>query len=243
MRAVSAPHEILQRELRREANPQTAAACRRFFKTGPGEYAHGDVFIGVKVPVIRKTIRPFRAMPAQGLRTLLASEVHEDRTAALILLTERYRKAAESRERAKLYGLYRACLDRVNHWDLVDLSAPWVPGSWWLETGDCSAMKKLALSDCLWHRRVAMVASLAFIRAGQGHQALTLAEMFFSDPHDLMHKAAGWMLREFGKRDLKSLEAFLEKHAGSMPRTMLRYAVERMDEHKRERYLKKKRES
>lgn len=234
--------ERLKQELRRKADPRKAAVSRSFFKTGPGEYAEGDTFIGVTVPEVRRIAKAFSALPESGLAGLLASKVHEDRMAALMILVERYRRAGARSERKNLYTFYRGHLDRVNNWDLVDLSAPSVPGPWWMETNGFPEMKKLARANNLWHRRVAMVGTLAFIRAGRFREPLEIADLLLEDPEDLMHKAAGWMLRELGKRDSKVLENYLQGRANRMPRTMLRYAIERFSEQKRQGYLKIKRE-
>jgi len=225
----------LRARLRRLASPTDVKFLQRFFKTGPGEYGEGDQFLGIRVPVTRQLAKEFAALPRRAVVTLLHSPIHEERLLALILLVNAYGRADEA-GRTEIYELYLAQLDRVNNWDLVDTSAPQIVGGHLAERPR-KILFRLARSENLWHRRVAMLATLYFIRAGDFGDALRLAERLRDDGHDLMHKAVGWMLREVGKRDIAALNEFLDRHAARMPRTMLRYAIEKLPEPARQRYL------
>ena len=225
----------LQAALRRIARPKVAKTSAWFFKTGPGEYGEGDQFIGVKVPEVRRVARDFRALPLAEIGRLLASPIHEDRLAALVVLVHQFERADEAGQK-RIFDFYLASTRRINNWDLVDVSAPQIAGGWLAERSR-KPLLKLAKSASLWERRTAIVATLHFIRRGDFGETLTIAEMLLGDRHDLIHKATGWMLREVGKRDEAVLEGFLDPFAPRMPRTMLRYAIERMDEAKRMRYL------
>jgi 3-methyladenine DNA glycosylase AlkD len=235
-RAAAAPTAAqVQRALRAVATPARARALARFFKTGKGEYGEGDRFIGVATPDLRAVVRRHAGLPLPGIVRLLASPVHEDRSAALLILCERYRGADEA-ERARLVRFYLAHTARVNNWDLVDISAPRILGDHLLERPR-GVLTRLARSPNLWERRIAVVATYAFLRRGECDDTLRLAERLLGDRHDLMHKAVGWMLRELGKRDPRALRGFLDAHAARMPRTMLRYALERLGPAERRRYL------
>ena len=222
--------------LRREASPKAARFLQRFFKTGPGEYGAGDKFIGIRVPVTRKLARKFRELPRRAVVALLQSPIHEERLLALIILVNAYQRGDDA-ERAEIYKLYLAQLDRVNNWDLVDSSAPYLIGPHLLNRSR-TTLFRLARSQNLWHRRVAVLATFHFIRAGDFADTLRLAERLRDDEHDLMHKAVGWMLREIGKRDVVVFRKYLDQHAAFMPRTMLRYAIEKLSERERRRYLR-----
>jgi 3-methyladenine DNA glycosylase AlkD len=185
---------------------------------------------------LRKLAREFRALPLPEVTALLHSPIHEERLLALILLVNGYERADEA-GRAEIYALYLEHLDRVNNWDLVDSSAPYIVGPHLLERPR-KILFRLARSNNLWHRRVAMLATFYFIRQNDFADALRLAELLRDDEHDLMHKAVGWMLREIGKRDVAVLRKFLDQHAALMPRTMLRYAIERLPERERQRFLR-----
>ena len=226
---------ILRSKLRQAASPVHARNLSWFFKTGPGEYGAGDKFIGIRVPVLRQLAREFRSLPLPASAILLQSPIHEERLLALLILTDAYRGADESR-RAAIYRLYLKNLARINNWDLVDVSAPRIVGPH-LENRSRKILFRLARSKNLWHRRVGILATFWFIRAGDFADALRLAELLLGDEHDLMHKAVGWMLREIGKRDVAVLKRFLDLHAAQMPRTMLRYAIEKFPERERKRYL------
>ncbi len=228
----------VQRALRAVASPERARASAWFFKTGKGEYGEGDRFIGITTPDLRAVVHRFAALPLAGIATLLASPVHEDRSAALLILCERFRKADRA-ERARVVRFYLAHTERVNNWDLVDLSAPRILGVHLLDRPR-GGLTRLARSRNLWERRIAVLATLAFIRQRQFDDTLRLAERLLGDRHDLMHKAVGWMLREVGKQDAGVLRGFLDAHAAHMPRTMLRYSLERLGPAERRRYMQAK---
>jgi 3-methyladenine DNA glycosylase AlkD len=220
--------------LRAAAEPEGAAALARFFKTGPGEYAEGDVFLGVKMPHTRRLVRASDALGTDDILSLLRSPVHEERLLALLVFVRRYElREAERENIAALFLRERAF---VNNWDLVDSSAPYILGPWLLGR-DRAILRELAGSESLWDRRIAVLATFAFIRAGDFSTTLELAARLLRDRHDLMHKAVGWMLREVGKRDGAALREFLAAHAPEMPRTMLRYAIERLEPAERARWL------
>lgn len=217
-------------------SPERAAHAQRFFKTGPGEYGEGDVFLGAKVPEVRSVVRRFRGLDLAQTRVLLDSEIHEHRLAGVLLVADRYATAGSPRrldvaEQQACVDFYLAavCDGRVNNWDLVDASAELVVGPWlWDRPRD--VLFDLAASESLWERRVAVLSTFAFIKRGDPSTTLALAERLLDDPEDLIHKAVGWMLREVGKRvDEAVLLGFLDQYAGRMPRTMLSYATERLD--------------
>jgi 3-methyladenine DNA glycosylase AlkD len=228
--------EKLREKLHAMADPAQAVNLSRFFKTGPGEYAEGDRFIGVRVPQIRKLVKVFAYCPVSEIRKLLKSPIHEERLLALLLLVQRYRQGGEA-EQERIYRLYLASMSYINNWDLVDASAEHIVGAWLFGRAR-EPLYQLAVSPSLWERRTAMLATFYFIKQGEFSESLSIAECLLSDTHDLIHKAVGWMLREVGKRDQATEEAFLKKHYQNMPRTMLRYAIERFPEHKRQAYLK-----
>lgn len=225
----------LRSKLRQLASPVHARNLSWFFKTAPGEYGAGDKFIGIRVPVLRRLAREFRQLPLAGVAALLRSPIHEERLLALIMLVNACQRADET-GRKEIYDLYLAHLDRVNNWDLVDVSAPRLVGRH-LAGRPRNILFRLARSKILWHRRVAVLATFYFIQMGDFADALRLAALLRDDEHDLMHKAVGWMLREIGKRDLAVLKQFLDRHAAQMPRTMLRYAIEKLPARARKRYL------
>jgi 3-methyladenine DNA glycosylase AlkD len=222
--------------LRAIADAETAAGLRRFFKTGPGQYGAGDRFLGIKTAPLRRLAREFVTLPLQEAKKLLCSPDHEARMLALLVLVGAFEKGDESCRQA-IHDLYLANSARVNNWDLVDASAPALVGGF-LVGRDRGVLTRLAGSASLWERRIAVVATLHFIRRGEFADTLRVAGLLLGDREDLIHKAAGWMLREVGKRDQAVLEGFLTAHCRRMPRTMLRYAIERFPEAKRRRYLK-----
>ncbi len=233
-------------ELRRVARADKVAILSGFFKTGKGQYGEGDRFLGVVVPDQRKIAKRFFAgrndltcaEVLSVVRDLLASEFHEDRLTALLILVEQYKRSGEE-DRQRIFELYLKSLRRINNWDLVDLSAPNIVGDYLLNR-DPAVLFELAESDHLWTRRVVVLATFSFIRVGRFAEILSLSERLLvekRDAHDLMHKAVGWMLREVGKRDQAALEAFLDRHAAQLPRTALRYAIERFAEPLRQKYL------
>jgi 3-methyladenine DNA glycosylase AlkD len=224
----------LQSRLLSLANPQHAAVLARFFKTGPGQYGEGDIFIGVKVPILRKLAKEFQTLPLPEVECLLHSEIHEARLVALLILIMQAAKADKARK--VIYDLYLANTKHINNWDLVDLSAPNIVGAY-LEKRSRRPLYRLARSSSLWERRISILATFHFIRLGDFDDTLSIAEILVGDKQDLIHKAVGWMLREVGKRDLATEEGFLQLHYQIMPRTMLRYAIEKFPERKRRMYL------
>jgi 3-methyladenine DNA glycosylase AlkD len=212
--------------LRRIADAGDAIFLQRFFKTGPGEYGEGDRFLGIRVPRTRRLAAIFESLPQAEILRLLAEPWHEARLLGLLILVRRFERGPLP-ERARIYRLYLRHTDRINNWDLVDVTAPRIVGAYrWNRSP--APFFALAKSPRLWDRRIAVVATAHFIRRGRFDVTLELARLLRTDPHDLMHKACGWMLREVGKRDESVLESFLDRHAARMPRTMLRYAIERL---------------
>ena len=221
--------------LRELGDPQIAAHSQRFFKTGPGEYGEGDVFLGIRVPVIRKAVAHFKDTDAGVVEQLLHSELHEVRLFALLAWVRLYQRGSEA-EREHIYKRYLANTQRVNGWDLVDSSAMHIVGAWLFER-DKHPLTVLAHSPILWGRRIGIIATFYDIRQNRFEQTLRIAEILVNDEHDLIHKAVGWMLREVGKRDQAAEEGFLRRHYKTMPRTMLRYAIERFPSAERKAYL------
>ena len=226
----------IRKRLRQFATREKAKALRRFFKTGVGEYGEGDVFLGVVVPDIRRVAGEFRDASLGEIRTLLASAVHEERLLALLLLVNAYARGDDALKK-KIYGLYLKNTKFINNWDLVDLSAPNIVGAYLFDKSR-RPLYAFAKSKNLWERRIAILSTSAFIRKDDFDDALKISKILLMDDHDLLHKAVGWMLREIGKRDLRAEEQFLKQHYKKMPRTMLRYAIERFPENKRQAYLK-----
>lgn len=224
-------------EIDSQSSTLKAAVLGRFFKTGPGQYGAGDVFAGIMVPVSRRIAHDYRELPLDECEKLLTSPIHEARLIALVILCEKFKRASEP-ERAVLYNFYLDHTDRINNWDLVDISAPNIVGTYLLDRS-YQPLTKLAHSKPLWERRIAIVATFAHIRANKFDPTLSITKILLNDPHDLIHKACGWMLREVGKRDETVLKHFLNTHRSTMPRTMLRYAIEKFDEKTRAEYLKK----
>jgi 3-methyladenine DNA glycosylase AlkD len=226
----------LRAALRAAADPVRAAASARFFKTGKGEYAEGDVFLGVTVPEQRRLVRAAGAVPLSESLRLLEAGAHEERLVALLTMVHAFEHGDET-TRTAIAKAYLAHLRWVDNWDLVDSSAPQILGTWLLSR-DRKVLRRLARSKVLWERRVAILATFAFIRAGEVDDALAIAETLLDDPHDLIHKAVGWMLREVGKRvDVDVLRSFLRRHGPGMPRTALRYAIEHLPPAERKRWL------
>jgi 3-methyladenine DNA glycosylase AlkD len=225
----------LRAEIHALGSPERAVHSLRFFKTGPGDYGEGDKFLGLTVPEMRGLARKYRELGDADALALLASPWHEDRLVALILLVNAYERGDDAR-RGKIHRAYLANTRHINNWDLVDCSAGQIVGGH-LDSGDISALERLARSKDIWKRRIGIVATFSFIKRNEFRPTLRIAAMLLDDTHDLIHKAVGWMLREVGKRDRKTLDAFLAKHYRRMPRTMLRYAIERHPEPTRKRYL------
>lgn len=226
----------IQSHLRSIADPAIASISQGFFKTAPGQYGAGDIFIGIKAPTMRALVKKFRGTAPATISALLKSKFHEERAFALLLLIEHYQRGSEA-DKQCAYDLYLAHTAHINNWDLVDISAPHIVGEF-LTNRSRQPLHLLASSDSLWERRIAIVATLRFIRRNEFTDTLLIAERLLPDTHDLIHKAVGWMLREIGKRDLATEEAFLQAHYRAMPRTMLRYAIERFPETRRQNYLK-----
>ncbi|MFC1580420.1 DNA alkylation repair protein [Thermodesulfobacteriota bacterium] len=230
-------HEIKKR-LRDLADRSKARELQRFFKTGPGEYAEGDIFLGIRVPDLRKLAKEYPSMPLKGTRTLLKSPIHDERLVALLILLSQYQKG-DPNVRKRIYTLYLKHTRFINNWDLVDVSAHHIVGAYLLDKPK-EPLHALAKSKSLWERRIAIISTFHYIRLGTFTETMKISKMLLRDEEDLIHKAVGWMLREVGKRDLKTEETFLKRHYRNMPRTMLRYAIERFPEPKRLKYLKGK---
>jgi 3-methyladenine DNA glycosylase AlkD len=229
------PLSRIRKKLRTAGSREKAMVLQRFFKTGAGEYAEGDKFIGVKVPDTRKIAREHQDLKVKDLLVLLKSYLHEERLLALLIIIGQFGKAGK-KDRTRLYRLYLRNTRYINNWDLVDLSAPQIIGAY-LADKDKKPLYGLVRSKSLWERRIAIIATFNFIKDGDFRETLSLAEMLLTDKEDLIHKAVGWMLREVGKRDREKLEEFLGKYTPQMPRTMLRYAIERLPEGKKSHYL------
>lgn len=226
----------VKKELCKLADKKKAKVLQGFFKTGPGEYGEGDVFLGVTVPKTRGIVKRFLDLPFPEIRKLLRSEVHEERLAAVLMLVHRF-EAGDTREQKKIYDFYLRNTKQVNNWDLVDLSAHKIVGAYLLKKNK-APLYRLVKSKDLWERRISIVATAKFISENKFSDTLRISKLLLDDEHDLIHKAVGWMLREVGKRDLAAEEEFLKKHYRKMPRTMLRYAIEKFPEKKRRKYLK-----
>lgn len=228
----------LKKELRSLADPQRAESSAWFFKTGPGEYGEGDLFLGITVPNQRKIAKKFQDIPLSAIKELLHSKWHEERLTALIIMVAQFKHGDEKHQK-QLYELYLTHTDRINNWDLVDTSARDIVGDYtYCHQELLPILDELARSDSLWERRIAIIASSYFLGKGEPDITISLATKLLKDKEDLMHKAVGWMLREMGKRcDRKLLLEFLDAHAHEMPRTMLRYSIEHLDDSTRRKYL------
>jgi len=225
----------LRRDVRAQADAEDAANLQWFFKTGPGEYAEGDRFLGLRVPAVRRLARTYRELPVKDVIALLQSKWHEERLLALLLLVDRY-KRGKADEKQLVYDAYLGHTKHINNWDLVDASAEHIVGPH-VGPSEISVLERLARSPDLWERRIAVLATFHWIKQRQFGPALRIIEMLLADKHDLIHKAVGWMLREIGKRDRAVEVAFLREHGRTMPRTSLRYAIEHFPERERKRYL------
>ena len=222
-------------KLKSLASTTVAASSARFFKTGPGQYGEGDLFIGVRVPVLRKLAREFRDLPLEEIDVLLCSAIHEERMLAVLILTQSLLRC-DVEHRKRVYDFYMSRTEQVNNWDLVDTSAPAIVGGY-LKDKSRNPLMRLAKSKSLWERRIAIVATQHFIRLGEFEKTLAISRVLLSDNEDLIHKAVGWMLREVGDRDAAPLVRFLDKHGSVMPRTMLRYAIEHFSSERRKAWL------
>ena len=238
--------EGVKKELNKLANPIKAKLLAGFFKTGKGEYGEGDIFLGLTVPLQRKLAQKFNNLSLGEISKLLKSPIHEYRLTALEILVMQYEYAQKSKDLVvcdKIVNFYLNNTKYINNWDLVDLSASYLLGDWLLNVNAKANIKrsvlyKLVKSKNIWERRISIVSTFAFIKAGQFADSLKLAKILLKDEHDLIHKAVGWMLREVGKKDQDVLIGFLDKYANQMPRTMLRYAIEKFPAARRKWYLK-----
>lgn len=229
----------ITKELTGFGDPERAKVSLGFFKTAPGQYGEGDVFLGMSVPQQRKIAEKYSHLTFSDLQALLDNKIHEFRLIALFILVDKYNASASSAlAREEIVDFYLKNAKRVNNWDLVDSSAGYILGDYLLER-DKALLYKLAKSGNLWERRIAIIATQGFIRKGKFEDTLKIAEVLLNDKHDLIHKAVGWMLREVGNRDLKTLYGFLDKHYKIMPRTMLRYAIEKFEKEKKEFYMRR----
>jgi len=222
----------ITKRLRQFATTEKARVLQGFFKTGPGEYGEGDLFLGVVVPDIRRVAKEFQDTPLGEIKKILASRYHEERVLALLMLVRQYEKGDEALKK-RIYGLYLRSTRYINNWDLVDLSAPNIVGTYLLDKSK-KPLYAFAKSNDMWKRRIAILATFTFIRQNDFDDTLRISKILLEDEHDLLHKAVGWMLREIGKRDLRAEERFLKQHYKKIPRTMLRYAIERFPEIKRQ---------
>ncbi len=225
-----------QQQLKKLANPKKAIGVARFFKTGKGEYGEGDIFLGITVPQIRIVAKQCKDLSLKEIEKLLQSTIHEERLLALIILVNQFKKADEDKQK-QIFDLYLSNTKYINNWDLVDVSAEYIIGGYLINRSK-TILKKLALSTSIWERRIAIIATFQFIKQKQHEHTFIIAKILLKDDHNLIHKAVGWMLREVGKRISEAIEeTFLQQHYQQMPRTMLRYAIERFEEKKRKKYL------
>jgi 3-methyladenine DNA glycosylase AlkD len=224
----------LKKEILKSADPKKAKILQGFFKTGQGQYGEGDIFLGITVPEQRKIAKRFKELGLQDIQELLNSKFHEHRLIALLILIEKYERGEDKKQ---IVDFYLKNTRNINNWDLVDLSADKIVGDYLFDK-DKSLLLKLAKSDDLWERRIAALSTFNFVKRGQSEYTFKIAEILLDDKHDLIHKAVGWMLREVGKRVGQEVEEeFLKKHFKEMPRTMLRYAIERFDDKKKNFYM------
>jgi 3-methyladenine DNA glycosylase AlkD len=229
----------LLKDLNELSRKSRSSDLARFYKTGPGEYAEGDRFIGVIVPDTRLIAKKYIDLPFTELEKVIDSPIHEERLCGLIILTLRYKRDKDEQSRKKIFAFYMKMVraGHINNWDLVDVSAP-IIGDYLIGQPDhMELLEKLARSRSLWQRRIAMIFTFAFLRKGITEPTVVIAENLLEDEHDLIHKAVGWMLREMGKRDPRLLRSFLTENAPEMPRTALRYSIERLPESERKRWL------
>jgi 3-methyladenine DNA glycosylase AlkD len=228
----------INNDLSRLKDKKRATILQRFFKTGPGEYGEGDLFYGIRMPEIRKLAKKYSDISIQDIGKLMTSPVHEARLLAILLLVTKYQQGDDKLKR-EIYILYLNNSRFVNSWDLVDLSAHHIVGDYLFDKNR-KTLYDLSGSKSLWERRIAMIATFYFIRRNQFDDTLNISDLLIADPEDLIHKAVGWMIREVGKRDVRTAERFLKPRYQNMPRTMLRYAIEKFPQAKRQRYLKGK---
>jgi len=228
-------HSKIQRELRQLADPEVALHSRRYFKSGAGEYAEGDKFLGIRMPQIRTVVKSCAGMDAAVVAKFLQSQWHEERIFALLVMVLQFQKGTIP-EQKKIFCTYLDSTLYINNWDLTDCSAYQIVGAWLLDKSR-KPLYNLAKSQSLWERRISVMATYQFIRHDDFRDTLALCELLLQDQEDLIHKVTGWMLREVGKRDVSALYGFLDQHAGNMPRTMLRYSIEKLEDKKRKHYM------
>ena len=231
-------HQI-KKLLQKKSDKKRAKILQRFFKTGKGEYREGDIFLGITVPELRKIVKATKEISLTEIQKLLKSKIHEERLVAALLLVSKFEKATnppDKKTQKEIFNFYIKNRQNINNWDLVDLSAPNIAGNYLLEK-DKKILYKLSKSKKLWDRRISIVSTFSFIRQNNFSDTLIISKILLNDEHDLIHKAAGWMLREVGKRDLPTLKKFLLKNYKKMPRTMLRCSIEKFPETERKKYL------
>lgn len=234
--------EQLKKEVQESKNSEQAKHLQKFFKTGKGEYAEGDIFLGIKVPIQRSIAKKYTNMKLNEIQDIINSKIHEYRLIALLILIQKYKKAKKDRlERRKIFEFYLRNTKNINNWDLVDLSAPQILGDF-LQTEGTDMLMNLAQSENMWERRISIISTYPLIKKRRFGETLAISEILLKDEQDLIHKAVGWMLREVGKRNKKVLELFLMQRYSKMPRTMLRYAIEKFPEDERKEWLKKVKE-
>ena len=228
--------KIIHNDLLQLANEQIAEHSQRFFKTGKGEYGEGDIFLGIRVPLLRKLVKKYRGISITEVRKLLHSKFHEERLLAVLMLVQLFKSGDESVQK-QVYDLYLENTEYINNWDIVDISASNIVGAHLYEK-DKAPLYDLVQSKNLWERRISIISTFYFIRQNEFDDTLKLAKILLNDKEDLIHKAVGWMLREVGKREIEFEEEFLQEHYKIMPRTMLRYAIEKFTETSRKMYLR-----
>jgi len=226
----------IRRKLQQLGSKDKARVLQRFFKTGPGEYGEGDVFIGVRVPDLRKLVKEYQDITIKEVMQLLRSSIHEERLFALLILVSKYSKGNETVKK-RIYELYLQNTKFINSWDLVDGSAQHIVGAFLMDKSK-EPIYRLAKSNSLWERRIAILSTFHFIKHDNYSETLKISKILLTDEQDLIHKAVGWMLREIGKRHISTEEIFLKKYYKRMPRTMLRYAIEKFPESKRKKCLR-----
>jgi len=228
----------IKSDLKKLANKEKIPLYQSFFKTNPGQYGEGDVFIGVSVPDTRKVAKKYQNVSLKIIKQLLTSKIHEERLCAFEILCFKYEKSSVEKEKRKIYNFCLKNRKGMNNWDLVDLTAPYIIGDFLSNKNkEREILYKLVKSNNLWDKRIAIISTVAFIKNNQFQDTIKISEILLNDSHDLIHKAVGWMLREVGKRDKKILLEFLNKHYKNMPRTMLRYSIEKFPEPERKKYL------
>jgi 3-methyladenine DNA glycosylase AlkD len=226
----------IRKRIRTLGNPERAEMSKRYFKTGPGEYGEGDIFLGLNAEQMRGLAREYQEMAIEEVLQLLRSPIHDERAIALLIWVRAFARGDEAKKRL-IYELYLQHTRFINNWDLVDCSAPHIVGAFLLQKSK-KPLYRLAKSQSLWERRIAMISTFAFIRQNEFTDALAIGKLLLKDKEDLIHKAVGWMLREIGKRNSEAEETFLIEHYEKMPRTMLRYAIEKFPEERRQMYLR-----